>query len=222
MQSFTEFLDEFRIPFAERYIDFQLYRDRLLFSSHFSLLLDDFRRGALSYSGPPLTLEQAEIVVESCFMMIDAKYPFLAQPGNPFLAQPTQRQLDLPARRQLAKDLCEALNRDTEPHTRKAASVARDRLASETNFSHSDDYRTIRFAGREYSLTTNQALIIETLNESRKNGHRSVSKETLLSRIGSPQSRLRDSFRSGDGPALWGKLIVKTPKTRDMYTLKVQ
>jgi hypothetical protein len=88
-------------------------------------------------------------------------------------------------------------------------------------FVHSPDYRAITVNGESYCLTSNQALVVQFLHEQFERGVAGVAQATLLERIGSPSSRLRDSFRSGDGPKLWGKLIVRVEKTKDMFCLRL-
>jgi hypothetical protein len=68
-------------------------------------------------------------------------------------------------------------------------------------------------------LSTNQALIVQELHEAHERGLRSVSREQLLSRLGSPNSRVRDSFKSGDGPRVWKSLIISNRK--GMYSLNL-
>jgi len=88
-------------------------------------------------------------------------------------------------------------------------------------FRYSDDYRSITFQGEHYVLTPHQALIIQQLHEALLSGIRALSKQMLLSRLGNPSSRLRDSFKTGDGLRLWGKLIVKVKGKHDMYRLNL-
>jgi hypothetical protein len=101
---------------------------------------------------------------------------------------------------------------------RSVSDTAEQKTASPT-FVHSEDYRAITINGRQFSLTTNQALVVQTLHEAYEKGLVGVSVTTLLERIGAPSSRLRDSFRAGEGVELWNILILK--RGRDMYSLKL-
>ncbi len=87
-------------------------------------------------------------------------------------------------------------------------------------FVYSEDYRAITVNGDKYCLTPNQALVFQVLHQYHQLGLAGVAMTILLGRIGSPSSRLRDSFRSGDGPKLW-KLIVKAGKMKDMVCLRL-
>lgn len=86
-------------------------------------------------------------------------------------------------------------------------------------FVHSEDYRSITVKGEKYNLTTNQALIIKKLHNAYVKKLGSVSTTVLLTSIEAPRSRLRDSFRSGDGPKVWQKLI-RQPR-RGAYALRL-
>jgi len=79
--------------------------------------------------------------------------------------------------------------------------------AAQVPFKHSVDYRSIWFQGKQYSLTTRQAQVVEMLHELYKNGTPETSLAHILDRLGTPNSRLRDTFKN---TPLWGKgkLIV--------------
>jgi hypothetical protein len=94
-------------------------------------------------------------------------------------------------------------------------------LPTRSIFHHSADYRAIKFKGTDYVLTPNQSLVVQVLHEALKEEISGASSTTLSDRLGTPASRLRDSFRSGDGPRLWKTLIVKVPRTKDMYKLNL-
>jgi hypothetical protein len=76
----------------------------------------------------------------------------------------------------------------------------------EPPFTHSADYRSIRFNGQTHTLTTNQATIIRILHEAFQRGTPSVGKAMLLGAVEAETSRVRDSFK---GSPLWGTLVVK-------------
>jgi hypothetical protein len=97
--------------------------------------------------------------------------------------------------------------------------AAGEKCTNKQNFTHSEDYRCIVIDGTSYSLSSNQALIITELHAAYERGLAGCSGEYLLERLGSPSSRLRDSFRSGDGPKLWGHFIRKVHGKKDLYCL---
>jgi hypothetical protein len=86
-------------------------------------------------------------------------------------------------------------------------------------FKHSDDFRSIRWMGKEYSLTPQQAQIVQVMYEALVGGTPEISNVHILDRLGNPTSRLRDSFRRTD---LWGdgKLIIPGKK-RGLYRLNL-
>ena len=86
-------------------------------------------------------------------------------------------------------------------------------------FTHGKDYRTIAVAGIQYTLTTNQALIVEELHAAHKKGLSGCSTEHLLDRLGAHRSRVKDSFRGGDGPCIWKSLVV--PNGKGFYRLNI-
>ncbi len=83
------------------------------------------------------------------------------------------------------------------------------------SFGHSPDYRSVRFHGRAYPLTDNQACMIEVLHIAFQQGTPNVGKKTLLAAIEQETSRVRDSFKESP---LWQKLIV-TGDGRGTYKL---
>ena len=90
-----------------------------------------------------------------------------------------------------------------------------------SDFKHSDDYRSITAGGVKYALTTNQALVIEELHRALQKGLSGCSNDHLLERLGNPRSRVRDSFKGGQGPAIWKNLISKVKGSKNMYCLKL-
>ena len=76
-----------------------------------------------------------------------------------------------------------------------------------TNAVHLTDFRSVKWFGKEYSFSANQARVIRLLWENWKNGTAEVGQETLLNEIdhASPPDRLNNVFR--DQPA-WGEMIV--------------
>jgi len=95
--------------------------------------------------------------------------------------------------------------------SRSEAQIDDDRRLEENhpmNFSHSPDYRSVTKNGKNYSLTTNQAAIIQLLHEAFKNGNPEISQELVFDRIGSDayNPRIRDTFKSN--PEASKELIV--------------
>jgi hypothetical protein len=75
----------------------------------------------------------------------------------------------------------------------------------EEDFRHSNDYRTIVYRGRQHTLTANQAHVVKLLHEAHEAGTPDLSQSSLLEELGTPNSRLRDTFKRSE---LWGTLIV--------------
>ena len=90
----------------------------------------------------------------------------------------------------------------------------------ECEFVYSDDYRAITFKGNKYALTTNQAIVVQALHEAHQHDLAGLSSATLLEKIGSPNSRLQDSFKSGDGPTIWKILITR--RAKGLYSLNLE
>ena len=63
-------------------------------------------------------------------------------------------------------------------------------------FKHSNDYRSVIINGQSFTLTTQQAQVIQILHEAFENGTPSLSAEHILNRIGTTNHRLIDTFRS--------------------------
>ena len=89
-----------------------------------------------------------------------------------------------------------------------------------TGFSHSPDYRSVTKNGKNYSLSTNQAAIVECLHETFKNGNPEVSQDYIFERIGSSANnpRMRDTFKSN----LEAKEdLIATGETKGAFRLKI-
>jgi hypothetical protein len=78
-------------------------------------------------------------------------------------------------------------------------------------FKHSPDYRSIRFNGMSFTLTTQQTQIVMMLHEAYVAGLPDVGIEEIFDRLGRPErskySRLRDSFKEAN-ESLWGSLVI--------------
>jgi hypothetical protein len=91
-----------------------------------------------------------------------------------------------------------------------AATTTSDSTPQTGEFIHSDDFRSIRWLGKEYSLTTGQAQVMQMLWEANCHGTSELSEAYILERLGSPASRLADTFRQREPQSeLWGSLIVR-------------
>jgi hypothetical protein len=77
-------------------------------------------------------------------------------------------------------------------------------------FTHSDDYRSVTIRGQNFTLTSQQAHVIQILDESRRNGFPDVGKDYLLEKLETPNTRLRDSFKSD--PLAWKALVMTGTK----------
>jgi len=82
---------------------------------------------------------------------------------------------------------------------------------------HSDDYRIISFEGQPlYHLTPRQAAIVRLLHQS---PYCEASSHTIKKLMG--RCPIRDSFRTGDGPKIWKKVIVPSDHPRGFYRLNL-
>ncbi len=95
--------------------------------------------------------------------------------------------------------------------------VTTDPEQSDPQFSHTEDYRSLRFRGEAYTLTTRQAVIVELLHRAYLSGYADVPKAKLLGAVEAETSEVRDSFR---GSPLW-KTLIRTGSRRGTYRLAV-
>ncbi|MCC6238130.1 MAG: hypothetical protein IT299_11240, partial [Dehalococcoidia bacterium] len=72
-------------------------------------------------------------------------------------------------------------------------------------FRHSADFRSAQWNGQSFSLTPQQAQVVEMLLDAWLNGTPDLGQGYLLDRIGTTANELRFTFR--DSPA-WGTLVV--------------
>ena len=85
-------------------------------------------------------------------------------------------------------------------------------------FQHSPDYRSVCLHGRQYSLTTSQARVVECLWEARQNQTPDISQDYLLeSVLDTTQTRLKDVFKGAEN---WSSLITQG-KTRGTFRLNI-
>jgi hypothetical protein len=92
-------------------------------------------------------------------------------------------------------------------------------LGKNVEFSHAPDYRSINLHGAPYSITTNQAFVVELLHKAWLNGTPDVSGDYILERLASKNSKLKDIFRSRKEIM---KKIVVPGKTKGTYRLNIK
>lgn len=78
-----------------------------------------------------------------------------------------------------------------------------------TGFDHSSDFRSVKYNDQTYTLSRNQAYVVEILFDAYQRGFPDVGKDFILQKIESTNTRLRDLFRSS---GLWNTLIVSGKK----------
>ena len=76
-----------------------------------------------------------------------------------------------------------------------------------SGFTHSDDYRSVTLRGETHLLTAQQAHVIQILHEAYKNGTPEVGTASVLEKVDTTNSRLRDTFKSN--PPAWKVLVVR-------------
>ena len=86
-----------------------------------------------------------------------------------------------------------------------------------TYFLLAEDGRSAVLHGINYTLTSQQAQVVELLFNARNAGTPELSHEHLLERIGSKARTLRDVFKNSDA---WATLVVKGSK-RGLYRLNI-
>jgi len=85
-------------------------------------------------------------------------------------------------------------------------------------FTHSVDYRSVALRGDTFSLTSRQAQVIEILHEAHQGGNPEVGKHSILEKLETKNSRLRDTFKSNR--RAWDAL-VKPGQTKGSYRLNL-
>ena len=79
-------------------------------------------------------------------------------------------------------------------------SVPRAQREASTNtvsqFTHSEDYRSVSIRGKTHSLTSQQAHMIQILHEAHESGNSEVSIAHILEKFEKPSSRWEDTFKS--------------------------
>ncbi len=94
-------------------------------------------------------------------------------------------------------------------------------LSEDDSFRHSVDFRSVYWRGEVFSFTTQQAQVIEMLYQAYINKTPEVSHKYILEEIGTPSSKLKDTFRKHPGfhPA-WNSLIIQG-KTKGTVRLDI-
>jgi hypothetical protein len=92
-----------------------------------------------------------------------------------------------------------------------ATQAAADNLATKrqpgSTLEHSDDYRIISFNGQRLCLTPGQAAIVRVLHKSPY-----CEASTQIIKKQAKCGPIRHSFKTGDGPEIWKKVIVHHSK----------
>lgn len=88
----------------------------------------------------------------------------------------------------------------------------------DTNFIHSPDYRSVNIQGKSFTLTAQQAKVIEILYENYRSGTPDISQAHILTEIESPSSRLRDIFRSDEKAY---KALIRNGEKRGTYRINL-
>jgi hypothetical protein len=78
-------------------------------------------------------------------------------------------------------------------------------IAENKTTAHSADFCSVMARGESYTFTSRQAQAVQLLWENWEEGTPEVSQHYILEELGSPNSRLRDSFKKSNA---WGRLIV--------------
>ena len=121
-----------------------------------------------------------------------------------------QRQRLIAERDRLLRMQESAATPQVRPETHKQTSE---------EFTHSPDYRSLTHRGKNYSLTAQQAHVIQILHDAYRSGNRELSGDYIMEEIGTRNSELRDTFRKSN-PAAWKALIQRGAK-RGTYRLNL-
>lgn len=78
----------------------------------------------------------------------------------------------------------------------RSSKIAKATEDSARLFTHSPDYRTVTIRGEKYTLTAQQAPMIQILHEAYKNGNSDVSIAHILEHLEKESSRWQDTFKS--------------------------
>jgi len=118
----------------------------------------------------------------------------------------------------LASNYAHSIPSSAERSARRNASEGKDKspsLLEIPNPPHSEDYRSVWYAGAWHPLTERRAKIVEVIHSEHKRGIPEVSHEFVMRKLRTPDSRLPHSFRECD---LWGRFL-HPGSTRSMVKL---
>lgn len=82
-------------------------------------------------------------------------------------------------------------------------------LPQESHFNHSPDYISVKWKEETFTFTSRQAQVVEILHKGFLNGTPDVGQAYILENLGSPNSRLKDTFKNHSA---WGTFIVPGEK----------
>lgn len=94
---------------------------------------------------------------------------------------------------------------DTLRQSRAKAENRTQSILAPEKFKHSEDYSSVSLNGKPFTLTPRQAQVIQLLHAAYENGTPEIGSQFILEKIESPNSRLRDTFKSN--PDAWKTLI---------------
>jgi len=91
--------------------------------------------------------------------------------------------------------------------------------ASSPECTHSPDFRTVKFRGKQYIFTQTQAAVVAKLFEAWEDGLPGVSQVELLQAAGSESKRLRDVFRDSEGEMHPAVDVMIVSAGKGIYTI---
>jgi hypothetical protein len=113
--------------------------------------------------------------------------------------------------------LCPELkSTDDTREVKSATTGSQSKTKTNDIFVPSEDYRSILFKDKPYTLTRGQSVIVKLLHQAHLKGTPDLDKQTLLSAIEAETSQVKDSFRNSP---LWKELIVS--RRRGTYRLNI-
>jgi hypothetical protein len=105
-----------------------------------------------------------------------------------------------------ADELLAAIGQRFEENLKFGFALPTTSALDEPNPPHSGDYRSIWYKGGWHALTDRRARIVEMIHQEHKRGIPNVSCIFIMRKLGTPKSRLSDSFRNCP---LWGTFIAQ-------------
>jgi hypothetical protein len=104
-----------------------------------------------------------------------------------------------------AEELLAAMGQSFEEKLQLGLNLSTSSAPGVPNPPHSEDYRSIWYAGEWHALTERRAKIVEVIHAEHKRGIPEVSSKFIMQKVRTPNSRLPDSFRHFP---LWGTFIA--------------